>query len=335
MIKLEQFNKNIEFDVDIVREEAADWVILLQDEQLDIDVRKKFKNWLSRSEVHVKIWQETQKTWGILGQMSAEYSTNIEQVKSPDNKLIKPHKSFFKNKKSLTSTIISFATAACFIFMMWPALLLFIHADMSTSAGEVKEVVLEDGSRITLGADSAIKTVFTLNTRKVELLRGQAFFQVTRDISRPFTVESVNSLVTVLGTEFDVETTDEIDWIGVASGTVEVSSQDKQAILTAGKVLTVDHNANNMVVQTTSVQNIASWREGRIFVRNRKVKDVVGALDRYFDGSIFMLNGNLSDKTITGSLQLDNVKLALEALVQPHGGKVVEITSNVFVIISA
>jgi transmembrane sensor len=88
-------------------------------------------------------------------------------------------------------------------------------------------VELPDGSKITLGAPTELATHYTANRRVIFLDRGEAWFDVTRNPSRPFNVLAGVGAITALGTQFDVRR--ELDssdvehvTVTVGTGTVEV-----------------------------------------------------------------------------------------------------------------
>ncbi len=70
--------------------------------------------------------------------------------------------------------------------------------------GEQRTVTLADGSIVQLNARSKLTVKFSEHRRAVELLEGQALFQVAKDVHRPFTVTSDGARVQAVGTEFDV-----------------------------------------------------------------------------------------------------------------------------------
>jgi transmembrane sensor len=102
-----------------------------------------------------------------------------------------------------------------------PAILIRIQADYVTTTGENRLVSLADGSKITLGADSAIASRFTDDVRRIILLSGEAFFEAAPDSSRPFVVESGGVDVTVFGTEFNVQ-------LSTATTTVETCDRFRE-----------------------------------------------------------------------------------------------------------
>src|SRR3546814_4487254 len=89
--------------------------------------------------------------------------------------------------------------------------------------------------------ESAVATHYAADRRTVDLLRGEAFFQVESDRSRPFRVRADAVTVTVTGTAFDVGLTDGTLSVAVSEGIVEVAPErGASAVLRRGQRLVVD-----------------------------------------------------------------------------------------------
>ena len=106
--------------------------------------------------------------------------------------------------------------------------ILFGHPDASdsfaTRSAEQMQVTLPDGSQVSLGARSKLTVTYTQAERNVRLESGEAFFVVQKDPSRPFRVHVLGSLVTAVGTAFDVRATNDRVRVAVSEGTVQVNT---------------------------------------------------------------------------------------------------------------
>ncbi len=95
----------------------------------------------------------------------------------------------------------------------------------STDIGERRSITLADGSTVDLNARSKLRIEFSSAERRVELLDGQALFQVAKDKQRPFIVHSGDATVRAVGTQFDVYRKDSGTTITVLEGRVAVYLQ--------------------------------------------------------------------------------------------------------------
>ncbi|KAG0743492.1 hypothetical protein G6F24_016256 [Rhizopus arrhizus] len=115
------------------------------------------------------------------------------------------------------------AAAALAMLVAWPEAWLRLQSD-HRSTHVVQDVQLPDGSRAVLDADSAIAVNFDAHARQVELLRGRAWFDVTPDAERRFSVRAGNGVVEDISTAFTVARGDGQVETQVGQGRVRVAS---------------------------------------------------------------------------------------------------------------
>ena len=94
----------------------------------------------------------------------------------------------------------------------------------ATEIGERRSITLADGSTVDLNARSRVRIEFSKKERRVDLLDGQALFQVTKDKNRPFIVSSGDATVRAVGTQFDVYRRTNSTTVTVLEGRVAVYS---------------------------------------------------------------------------------------------------------------
>lgn len=153
-------------------------------------------------------------------------------------------------------------------------------AALSTPQGQRLQQGLPDGSMLTLDAQTRVEMAFDARRRTVRLLRGAAFFAVSTDADRPFTVEVGALSVTVLGTRFgvDIEPAGTV-LVQVESGRVRVAraAQVLAAGLTAGQGLRVAPDGRSQAV----IGPAAAWRQGRVHFDAVPLGEAVERLARY------------------------------------------------------
>ena len=93
-----------------------------------------------------------------------------------------------------------------------------------TAVSEQRDVLLADGSRITLNTDTALTVRYAATSRRVELARGEAIFAVKHDVARPFEVVAGQTVTRALGTEFNVDRRSDRIRVSVIEGVVRVSA---------------------------------------------------------------------------------------------------------------
>lgn len=182
-----------------------------------------------------------------------------------------------------------------------------------TQKGEIKKVTLPDQSVITLNASSELTYIPSRfhKQRRVEL-KGEGFFQIQKQ-KAPFLIQAAQAQVEVLGTTFNVSTFDEKVKVDCATGRVKISIDEKRnLVLTRGKGVQVIRDQLGDIYEI-DVEQIASWREGRLYFHETPVPDVVAEMERYFDVDITVGRG-VSDLTFTGRFDHPDLETMLKTL---------------------
>lgn len=319
---------------DAVLDAASAWAFRLQDAPDDSGLRAALAAWLAESEAHAQAWALTQRAWQVTGQTRAafahEWPARSPASRDPSN--VTPLR-----RRRYGVRVAALALAACLLLVFaLPVLRVQFNADHATAVAEIREVVLKDGSRVTLAARSAIAVAFTAGGRDVTLLEGAAYFEVVPDAARPFTVRAGDISTTVTGTAFDVGMTDRTVSVAVASGSVQVARtsdlSSPLADLTAQQGVVVDRATGSVAETVLQPGAVAAWRKGRLIVEDALLTDVVAALDRSHPGSITVASESLRAKRVTGVYDLTDPAGALQVLSAPYGGVVREFTPYLLVL---
>jgi transmembrane sensor len=158
-------------------------------------------------------------------------------------------------------------------------------AAIESAPGQTRDVVLADGSHVTLAPASSLRPAWRLARRSYVLQRGEAFFAVTHDAPHPFTVAAGKAKVRVLGTRFDVHRSpnDRVR-VEVEQGLVEVSrdlpSGPSATRVAAGQGALADASGVRIAVPT-GADVAGAWRRGRLAYVAAPLEDVVADLNRY------------------------------------------------------
>lgn len=194
----------------------------------------------------------------------------------------------------------------------------------ATGTAEIRDLALPDGSRVTLGAASALDVRFTHAERRVVLVQGEAFFEVEPDPSRPFLVEADNTLVRVVGTKFDINLGAHAVDVAVLEGKVEVIRQDAPGpvirdsdikhILTAGQRVGAAKTGPVRPVESVDVESVAAWRRGQLIWIERPVAEIIADLNRYSEAPIRLADPSLGALEYNFALQAGDVPAGLALL---------------------
>lgn len=309
-------------------EQATDWLLRLEEAPGDAGVRAAAEAWRAADPAHARAWISAERAYRLFAQApraSRPMSPSRPAAGLPARKT--PSRRWLAGAAAL---------AACLLLLYLPGMLAYVRADIATATAELRQVTLEDGTVVDLAAQSALDVQFSAKRRSVMLLAGQAFFQVVSQPGRPFDVHAGDLTVTVVGTAFDVRLSADAAAVGVEHGAVEVSSAGAGAPLAvrlgAGDQLTVGRRDGALRRTTVPPEEVASWRDHKLFVEGATVGEVVEELRRYNAGWIVLADASLARQQVTGLYDLRDPARALRILVAPLGGSVREITPLVKVV---
>jgi len=261
-----------------IEEEAATWVARLRSSDATEGDRLGFDRWLANDPRNSAAYEEMSALWSDLAKVP---------------------RSVGRKRSGIKGTAAAFAVILSAGYICQQAGLIDrIRADYHTSIGEVSSFVLDDGSRITLNTDTALRVHFEKNLRSVELLRGEAFFDVSPDPDRPFTVTGHNGEATALGTHYSVRVGDGDD-VMVEEGRVAVTSGQRKVFLPAGGIAHMSASGD-LVSGTADVAGLTSWRDHKIIFSGRPLYQVIDELNRYQRGKIVVFGNATRDLKVSG-----------------------------------
>lgn len=154
--------------------------------------------------------------------------------------------------------------------------------------GEYYTIVLPDKSKVFLHAGSKIyfPTEFKRERREVELLYGEAYFQVTHDEHRPFVVKTATMQTTVLGTEFNVVARgDANDNVTLITGLVAVSHNQYQQYIKPGQQASVAQDGT-IATQTVDTEKYVAWRDGFLYFDNMTLHDIMTEIGQNYNCTV-------------------------------------------------
>ena len=199
-------------------------------DELNSEERTLLQKWLDEDIENQKILADYEQIWQESRLLSFDTEVAWKKVVSQIN--TKPAKQFF----GLSSKI--FRMAATLVFCLGLGAYLFIFKEkqsnilLTKTENQTIEKTLSDGSKILLNKNSQLSfpETFTGDKREVTLV-GEAFFEITTDASKPFIIHAQNTEIRVLGTSFNVKTTNQNVVVSVRTGRVEFSAKKQKVVL--------------------------------------------------------------------------------------------------------
>ncbi len=306
---------------------AARWVVRIHGDPLTPDEQAAFERWLAAGPHHRAAFDAAQSAWLELDRLRLMPGALAEAPEMPVLAESMWHRWVPRGAIALGgSAILSLG-------LLWfgdP--LTMLRADHRTGVGEVRTVLLEDGSRVALAPASAISVDFDENGRRITLLSGAASFEaVSREAAggRAFVVAADKGEARALGTRYVVERLPDAVRVTVAEHDVEVSVPASEggasrSVITPGHQVRYDA-AGLGAVTTANPAQVEAWRRGRLLFDGAPLAEVVATLNRYRRGRIVIASDTLAQRRVSGMFDATDVDAALTAIVDELGAGTISI----------
>lgn len=279
--------------------EALDWLVLEDD--MDAASRARFDAWLAASEDNARAYQRVREAWQspLLPVAAARLERRLAQEKA--RPVHRPRR-FWKPLATAAAVMLAIGV------VVQGDLLTRLRADHLTAVGERQKVQLADGSNVLLNTDTALSSKVDDQQRIARLYRGEAFFDIAHDRSRPFEVEAGPVQVTVRGTAFAVRYVGNEAEVSVQRGEVDLRTRqdDARVSLGAGDSIRVGPQGFGERQHGAEAQSQLAWVKGRMVFENCPLSQVLAELRRYYPGWIVNTNERLENLSVTGNWRLDD-----------------------------
>ena len=190
---------------------------------------------------------------------------------------------------------------------------------LATGVGVRDSLTLPDGSRVILGPMSSLKMGpdFESGARTVDVT-GDAWFEVTHDGNRPFTVHAGGATIVDIGTEFAVRSNPEGVSVSVTEGSVSLApanvSASEAVILQAGDKGRLQTDGQIVTTRGTVTADDVAWMKGRLVFRETPVAEVASVIHRWYGIKLKMTDSSMMSRRITATFNGETPAEMLEVL---------------------
>lgn len=324
-------------DTTAIEAEAAAWVARFDAGDVSAKDQAAFQEWLNRSALHRDAVAEYGNLW-------SEFDT-LKQLVDGDKTgraadLGNFHPAMLKRARPLLAACAAVVIAVlggAVLFHPWsgtpartarlvPATRFFYE----TAVGAQKRITLADGSSVILNTNSRLDVDFSGHQRNLHLVRGEAYFDVVHDQTRPFTVTANNYVVRDIGTAFDVHLSKTgVVEVRVTKGRVEVASthgangagvEPGLGVLAAGHDIVLGQKVER--VQAVSVAELdrrLAWRQGLLIYTGQPLAEVLADVSRYSNIKIELADPAMENLPVGGAFRTDQIEAIFAALQDNFG----------------
>lgn len=305
--------------------QAADWLARQGRADFSAEDFSELQTWLKSSERHREAYRSMEAMWDDMAVLQdlKDISDSVEPEEPPIAVSLAR-----KAGWGIAATVL-------LTLSVWLGMMMSGSGDPNnsqdflTAVGEQRTVQLADGSTILMNTDTALSVAINDSSRRIRLVKGEAFFDVAHDPSRPFSVNSNAGVVTALGTSFATRLRDRSTLeVTVSEGRIGLSAVEISTAIDGldgdvGPVMEVDagntaiYSASTPIVtQATSVEinRKLSWRDGVLVFAGEPLREVVEDVTRYTEFEIIIADSTIENLPVGGYFRVGEVEALFESL---------------------
>ena len=266
----------------------------------------EFTKWYSASDEHARAWLQ-------LGMLDHRFSTASVPAR---NALLKARTGVQERARKIGSGLASVALACGLALFAGKNYLPIDYwmADQRTATGEQRQLRLADGTLLNLNTHSAVDVRFDDSTRRIILQEGEIMVETGHGDPRPFIVQTRDGSLRALGTRFMVKREDDGTRLSVLQSRVEAHPENSVELTVFNEGQQVLMHRDRLGQMLAVSPGADAWTRGMLVLDNVRLADMVSELNRYQRGHLGV-DPEVADLRITGSFPLNNIELALNALI--------------------
>lgn len=290
----------------VARAEASVWIVRLHGPNRTPELEAGFKRWLAAHAENAEEFERVTGVWEAAPEVAAAGLPRVKRWHHPNLSL---------------RWVFAAAALVTVGVGVWLTVIRWHGSDLITGIGEQRLIPLEDGSRLTLNSDSHVQVDFRSAQRRVRLIRGEAFFEVTHDPQRPFVVIAGAQQVTAVGTAFEVRYEPTYVDVMLVEGRVSVTSNDEPAPVFSRDTAPSPTSTRKEVAQAyllvpgerrrfakgrpskldePRVEEVTAWRRGEVMFDDTPLSAAVAEMNRYNKSLLVLDEAQISSLRVSG-----------------------------------
>ena len=287
--------------------EAGVWIARLHGDDRDAVLEAGFRKWLQESPLNAQAFELTTEVW--------EDSQNLRRVVPFAHDVpVAPEPPRLRFPRPAW---VGVGVAACALVA---AALFHLQNDrVSTDIGEQRLLTLDDGTRVFLNTATRLVVRYDESVRKVELLTGEALFNVPKRTTRPFIVSAGDREVRALGTSFVVRRDEHDIAVTLVEGKVKVAA----VTLVPGQRVTFKVG-EPVRVDTPALEAAVAWRRGQVVLDDTPLAEAAAEMNRYSAVRLVVERPDAATLLVNGLFTAGDSMSFANAVAQTYGLQVIE-----------
>lgn len=181
-----------------------------------------------------------------------------------------------------------------------------LYHTITIPRGGEYDLLLSDGSRLRMNSESEIRVPVTFEKGQREVfMKGEIFFDITRDSLAPFVVHTHQGDIRVLGTSFNVRDYQDEDFLytTLVNGKVAFEREGNYSYLKPGEQLRLNKEDGKTTVETVDVLLYCSWKDGRFVFEKQRLEVIMNTIARWYNINVFYESSSVKDILFTGNIK--------------------------------
>ena len=285
-----------EAEYDAITDAAAHWCMRLHAVDCSAEERLAFEQWRDAHPLHAFEYDAMLEIWDV-----AEHLPRPQAL--PDVPLNKPVPAWRRYAMAASVCALALPLAA---YSGWNLGWLPDSYQHFEATDNVRQVTLNDGSQVELNLNTELTFSNYKDERRVTLKKGEAFFEVSHDLSHPFVVRAGEGKIRVTGTRFNVWLYEDQVRVNLIEGSVLVTSNAALPGdgLRLGPAMQAQYRHGDympQISQTYANDNALAWRSGKLVLDNLALNEALPLINRYLSKPL-----KLADAS-TGAIRVGGV----------------------------
>ena len=297
------------------RAEAAAWIVRLHGPHRCAELEAAFRAWLQAHPENGKQFERVTEVW------DAGSSVPVPGVPRMTRWKEEPRRRQWSLAAALLLLLCGLAG-----WITWRA---WVDPSYTTGVGEQRVVRLDDGTRLSLNSGTRVVITYSDSERRVELVRGEAFFEVAHNAARPFIVTAGDQQVVAIGTTFVVRYEAARTAITLLEGSVKVSpATDMGLTLAPGERVTFAAGGSRRLDEP-KIEAVTAWRRGEVMLDSTQLEEAVAELNRYDKNTLIIDDPQIATLSISGIYHAGDSRGFAHTIAKLYGLEIIEQSNRI------
>lgn len=311
-----------------IEQSATQWHMRVK-EGLNAKERQAFEVWIA-IEAHQKAYAAIERLIGNCLELDTLFVKELEESLLRNDAI---HVNVWYQRRFFLTTL-----AACLVLILGFTLKHYFYPifqqDYVTSNQKMLNITLPDATKIDLDIKSSAHVTYYNHKRTVDLVKGKAFFDVSKDAHKPFVIQAGETHIKVVGTKFEVSRVNNSITVSVLEGIVSVSDNVKNAMYQLKKAESIAFNESGKMLYYGKIntQKIADWKENTLLFDKTTLKDATAQFAYYTNQTVTFDNDAIASLKLSGKFHTTHFQGFIQSLEAMYGLKVRYEKENIHIV---